>query len=450
MSAHLRVPLGLLYPVLACLLVLLGLLAACGGGDSDSSPTPTASEGGPTGGGTGADSANSLVVIGTPAEVNRILAAAAALDKVDMYLFTSLSQDPSAFDGVTFTGTDVVWGVQLLGPQEGTAAAFNAAYSEAYGDSPPGAPVWQAYDAVYTIALAAVAANARDGGAIRDNIAYVANSPGEVAAYGSDGFSAAVEALGGESGDVNYIGASGQVDFTADGNMSKGVVQTWKVLNGQIAAIELRDVDLAAEAGADVPTGEVRRAEGAPEGPLTIGVVVINDDIGTAISNAAELAVAEINAAGGVFGRDVVLTVETVTDTSEVSGAVGALAQAGAGAIIGPSAADAVAPALEAARAAGVPLFALSEAPALNLLDGEGYLFRAMPSLEMQMPVLANLALEADAGTFCVLFAQGDSGQVMADAFERAVAFKGATLHASEAFDPAAEDYTTILEACLG
>jgi ABC-type branched-subunit amino acid transport system substrate-binding protein len=445
MSARLSLPTFPRLSSLAFAALAMVVLAACGGGDSNSSATLTSS-GEPNGSGGGT---NSLLIIGTPSEVHGILGEAVALDRVDMYLLTSLSQDPAAFDGVTFGGTDQVWGVQILGPQEGTAADFNAAYSERFGDVPPGAPVWNAYDAVYAVALAATAANTDAG--IRDNLTYVSNSPGEIAGYGSDAFAAAVEALNAEAGDVNYIGASGQVDFDASGAMSKGVVQTWKVLNGQIALIETRDVDLASEAGVDVPTGELSRLQAeAQVEPLTIGVLVTDDEIGTALGNAAQLAVDEINAAGGVYGQDVVLSTQTIIGAEDAGAAVQALADAGAGAIVGPVAADAVGPALDAAKGASVPLLSLSDAASLSVLDGEGFLFRMVPSIELQMPVLRNLSLDSDAGTFCVLYSQGGEGQAMADAFKRAVDFSGETLQFSEPFDPAAEDHAALLESCLG
>ncbi|MEK7247787.1 MAG: hypothetical protein AAB092_04885, partial [Chloroflexota bacterium] len=149
--------------VAAAAVALLALLVACGGGSSTSTPTGTG--GGPTGNGGGP--ADALLIIGSPQEANAVLADAIALGKVKTYLLTSLSMDPAAFDGVTFAGDDLVWGVQLLPPSEVTAADFNNAYSDLYGDAPLGAPVWQAYDAVYAVALAAAAANSGEGAAIR-------------------------------------------------------------------------------------------------------------------------------------------------------------------------------------------------------------------------------------------------------------------------------------------
>lgn len=449
MLAHLNVMTVVRYACLAAAALGVSvLLVACGGGGSSSSATPVGSDGGTTGNGGGP--AEALLVIGSPEEANAVLADAIALGKVKTYLLTSLSQDPAAFEGFTFAGDDLVWGVQLLPPSEATAADFNVAYSDLYGDAPLGAPVWQAYDAVYTVALAAVAANSGEGAAIKDNLTYVANSPGDIASYGGEAFASAAEVLAAEGGDVNYIGASGQVDIDVSGEMSKGTAQTWKVLNGQIAAIETRDVDLAAESGDEVPTGELKRAAAPPAAPLVIGVIVSGDEIGTAINNAAQMAVDEINGAGGVFGQDVVLKVETIADASGAGTAASALIDAGAGAIAGPAAADAVGPALDSAKGASVPLLALSSAPELSALDGGGFLFRLTPSVALQMPVLANLAIEGKTSTVCVVYANGAVGETLAAAFKKAMDFKQATVRASEAFNPASGDYAALLESCIG
>ena len=447
MSAHLNVR-TILQPAGAALIALgvVVMLAACGGGDSKSSGTPTGG-GFPTGSGGPADA---LLVIGPPDATQAVLSDALGLARVKKYFLTSLSMDPASFAGLTFAADDVVWGAQPL-PPSANAEAFNIAYSDRFGDAPLGAPVWEAYDGVYVAALAAAAANSGEGTAIKDNLRYVANSPGDIINYGSAKFADAVAALAMEGGDINYIGASGQVDIDAGGEMSKGTMQTWKVINGQIAAIETRDVDLAAESGDDVPIGELKRAPAAPAEPLVIGVIVSDDEIGTALNNAAQLAADEINRAGGVFGLNVVLAVKTIADASGAGAATSALtSDSKTGAIIGPAAADAVSPALDAAKAASVPLLALSSAPELSALDGGGFLFRILPSIALQMPVLANLALESDAKNVCVVYAQGTPGETLAAAFKKAMDFKKANVRASQAFDPASGDYKSLLESCIG
>ena len=96
---------------LASLCVLLAAWAAAARSQQHADSTG----GGPTGKWRTADA---LLVIGSPAEANGVLADAVALGKVKTYLLTSLSMDPAAFEGFTFAGDDLVWGVQLLPPPE--------------------------------------------------------------------------------------------------------------------------------------------------------------------------------------------------------------------------------------------------------------------------------------------------------------------------------------------
>jgi ABC-type branched-subunit amino acid transport system substrate-binding protein len=66
------------------------------------------------------------------------------------------------------------------------------------------------------------------------------------------------------------------------------------------------------------------------------------------------------------------------------------------------------------------------------------------------MPVLANLALESEANVFCVLYAQGASGEAMAAAFQRAVEHKEGTVRSSQGFGPGSGDFSSLLNSCLG
>ena len=232
---------------LACCAVLA--LTACGG---SSSPTTTPPGLGDTIVPSGAK-ADALLVIADPNATKAALTEALSQASVKKYFLTSLSMDPASFDGLHFAD-ETIWGTVLTAPSA-DAAAFDTAYQDAYGHAVSDVPgTAAAYDSVYVVALAALAANSADPAAIRDSLTYVANSPGSIAKYGTTAFSDAAGALG-QGQDVNYIGASGQVDVDANGEIAKTSVQTWRVLNGTIAPIETRDIDLAAEAGATIPQG---------------------------------------------------------------------------------------------------------------------------------------------------------------------------------------------------
>jgi ABC-type branched-subunit amino acid transport system substrate-binding protein len=195
-------------------------------------------------------------------------------------------------------------------------------------------------------------------------------------------------------------------------------------------------------------------------------MIVSDDAAGTALSNAAELAVGEINAAGGVWGQDVALSVETIGGAGQAATAANKLiTDSKVAAIIGPQTAAAVNEALAPATSAKVALLALSEDPAISsFADTNNVLFRMVPSQALQMPVLANLFLEGRAtptaspaaseapaaGSVCVIYQAGAGEQQMANAFADAMKFKKATVRASLSFDPASADYKSLLQSCIG
>lgn len=444
---------------------LLVLLAACGGGGSKSSSTPVDSGGAPSL--TSGPAAQALLVIADPASTKAVLSQALSQASVNEYFLTSRSMDPASIEGLTFSD-ETIWGTVPTAPVA-QDDDFNASYENAYGH--PASDVFgtaAAYDSLYVVALAAIAANSADRAAIRDAIPYVANSPGEITRYGGAAFSTAAGILTSGDGNVNYIGASGQVDLDANGEIAKTSVQTWRLINDTIARIETRDIDLAAEAGAALPDGSPRLLGATPEGALSIGIIVPDDDGGTALSDAAQLAVDEINAAGGVWGRDIAFHIQTIGSANQATHAANLLiTDDGVEAIIGPTTADAVQEVLTMAAEANVALLSLSADPALTAVeDTKNVLFRMVASDALQMPVLANLFLEGYAtptpaegvlpgegplpGSVCVLYQDGAAFDQMAAAYSTAMEHKKATVRASMSFDPASANYESLLRSCIG
>lgn len=442
---------------------LLVVLAACGGGGSKSSVTPIDSGGAPSV--TSGPAAEALLVIADPASTKAVLSEALRQASVKKYFLTSRSMDPASFEGLTFRD-ETIWGTAPTAPFA-QDEEFNAAYERAYGH--PASDVLgtaAAYDSVYVVALAAIAANSAERAAIRAAIPYVANSPGEITRYGGAAFSTAVAVLG-SGANVNYIGASGQVDLDANGEIAKTSVQTWRLTNDTIARIETRDIDLDAEA--TLPDGRPPVLGATPDGALSIGIIVPDDESGTALSDAARLAVREINAAGGVWGRDIAFHIQTIGSASQATHAAGLLiTDDGVEAIIGPTTADAVQEVLRPAAEANLALLSLSTDPALTALaDPKNVLFRMVASEALQMPVLANLFLESYAtptpvdseaageagpapGSVCVLYQDGAAFRQMAATYSTAMEHKQATVRASESFDPASANYESLLKGCIG
>jgi hypothetical protein len=411
---------------------------ACGDDGTSSSPTP--------GGGTAQPSADvsgpadGVAIFASPAGTKTALEAVLAAGAPLKFYLSGSSRDPAAFSGAGLPAAASVRGVnvQLFGSE-----AFDAAYEEEFGRSPADFPgVREAYDAVYLVALAAAAGRSTEPASVRDWLFLVANSPGEVVNPGSDAFAAAVGALSGHE-DVNYIGVSGQADFTAEGESAKGRVSVWRLLGEQVLDQEVRDVDLAAEIGAQVPAGEMAWPIDELAAPLRIGGwLPLETDAGAAVRDAMQMAADEINAAGGLFGAPVELSF-----SDEASGATSAeeLAEFGIAAMIGPlnfNGAESL------VQAPDVLQIALTPSPALPLEAG-GHVFRGISSDVLQAPPLANLALEDDAQVICVIYEEGAESEALADAFAAALEHKGGGVRPAVAITGGGVSEGD-LDACLG
>jgi ABC-type branched-subunit amino acid transport system substrate-binding protein len=134
-------------------------------------------------------------------------------------------------------------GADNLEGQMGTAPAvaagegfarFGAAYGERFEELPTIPFVANAYDAAALVCLAAYAAQAKGldvtAGSIRDHLRPVAGPPGAFVAPGQ--FDKAFDLLG-QGKDINYEGASGPVDFDANGDV-EAPIEVWRFSGGRI------------------------------------------------------------------------------------------------------------------------------------------------------------------------------------------------------------------------
>jgi ABC-type branched-subunit amino acid transport system substrate-binding protein len=423
--------------LLAITITLIGV--ACG--DDDDSSTPTATAGvSPSPSRVVLGPADAVAVFGSPDVTEAALKLALDAEAPLKFFLAGSSRDPDSFDGAGLPAESFVRGValELFG-----AAEFDDAYEQRFGRSPDNfAGAREGYDAVYLVALAAAAADSTEAAAVRDSLLYVANSPGEIVNPGGEAFAGAVGSLT-AGADVNYIGVSGQADFSADGESAKGRVSVWRLLGEQIVDQEVRDVDLAAEIGADVPAGEIALGAGELAPPLRIGAILpLETEGGIAVQDAMQLAADEINDAGGLFGSPIELV---FADEADPTAAAAELEAAGVSAIIGPLSADA---AQAVVGAVNVPQFVLTSSLAVRPVAG-GNVFRGLSSDALQAPPLANLALEDGVQTMCVIHEAGAEYEALANAFKDAFEHKGGGVRAlvELSADGALEGD---LEACLG
>lgn len=119
-------------------------------------------------------------------------------------------------------------------PKGAAYEAFANAYKAKYGKTPETTSFSaNFYDATYLLALAITAGGAAEGPAIRDNLRKVSEGG---TAYAAADYAAAVTSLQAQ-GNVNYEGASGNVDLDEKGEPI-APYDVWKVQGGQITVIE--------------------------------------------------------------------------------------------------------------------------------------------------------------------------------------------------------------------
>jgi branched-chain amino acid transport system substrate-binding protein len=144
---------------------------------------------------------------------------------------------------------------------------------------------------------------------------------------------------------------------------------------------------------------------------------------GTNFKNGIELAVKEINAAGGVLGQKLEASVD---DTQSNPGVAKALAlkavDDGAFAVFGPTFSGSMVVSMTQTRAAEVPNFTGAEAAALTQ-QGNAYIFRTSLTQTTSMPKVARyIATTLKAKSVAVIFVNNEFGKGGRDAFVKAAA----------------------------
>lgn len=153
----------------------------------------------------------------------------------DEFLLVDANKGPELLEAI---GWEAMEGA--LGTSPGTPAerperrAFNEAYESFYGaEAQAAAFVAESYDAAAVIGLAAAkAGTTTDPAAIRDALRDVANPPGT--AVGPGDVRRALELIA-EGEDIDYQGASGDVDFDDNGDVA-GYIEIWQVSDGEIVS----------------------------------------------------------------------------------------------------------------------------------------------------------------------------------------------------------------------
>lgn len=190
--------------------------------------------------------------------------------------------------------------------------------------------------------------------------------------------------------------------------------------------------------------------------PVAIGVVAsLTGDVGSLGSDAVDamnLAVAEINAGGGVLGGRP-LKLHSIDDGTTIDGAKSAYATLVASpvpVILGPLFSGGVTANEQALKDGRVLTISPSaSSPTLTSMDDGGVFFRTVPSDTIQGVVLAQLVVEANLSALCVVQRDDAYGNGLADIAVETLAKSALSLTVVRAkFDPAATDLTHALDPC--
>jgi len=435
--------------IVGAVFISLLIFVACDDDDDEDGVTPADGE-------TPAAAAaevEALAAICFPQSCRTALREAIEQGIIDQFIFVDGSKSQEMFDDIGVENFEGMSGTAPGAADPALAQAFEDAYNASEFGPIPALPfLRESYDAVYLIALAAAAANSTDSTDIRDNLRYIANPGGEVINPGTDGFTTALGLL--DAGDdINYEGAAGPQDFDANGDVARGAIEIWKIVDGEITvqSSEVSDLGTAAE-------GTLSRSDTTPTEPLKIGILVpfTGDlsDFGAGFFDSARLAAQEINAAGGVFGQDIVL-VDADTGTVEATGVESAntlIDVEGVHAIMGAASSGVTLPIAESVTSpAGILMISPSStSPALTTVADNDFLFRSTISDAAQGVVLAELAISLGFTSVCTFFVNTAYGEGLSDQFTETFESLGGAVPAAVPHEQEQTTYVSELQTCVG
>jgi ABC-type branched-subunit amino acid transport system substrate-binding protein len=197
---------------------------------------------------------------------------------------------------------------------------------------------------------------------------------------------------------------------------------------------------------------------GASSGPVEIGMVVsTTGDLGTTgqeYVNIANLAIAEINAGGGVLGgRQLQLfTLDDATVADQSLAAYETLLSRHSSVIHGPIYSGGVVAAADAIRTGNtLTIEGSATSPQITTLDKGGNFFRTVPSDAVQGIVLAQLVVQNAVTSLCVAYRTDSYGTGLSKVLSEHLASATPAVTVTLApYDPASTDLSQVLQPCEG
>jgi ABC-type branched-subunit amino acid transport system substrate-binding protein len=299
----------------------------------------------------------------------------------------------------------------------------------------------ESYDAVVNIALAAAIAET-DGAAMADQIVDITREGETCTDF------AACMAIIEAGGDPDYDGISGPIDMNGNGDPtvgSYGMLQFGADNQIDDSVTEFIVADLPAEAMVDLQTTTSTR-EG--DGVLTIGTILPETGslafLGPPEFAGVQLAVEDINAAGGVLGADVVLIQGDSGDTSTdiASQTVDRLLGEDVDAIVGAASSSVSLTVIDKITTAGVVQYSpANTSDQFSTYDDDALYFRNAPPDVLQGAVIGNRIVEDGHATAYILALDDAYGTGLADVAEGVLADAGVEVLDKVIYDPRAASF---------
>ena len=310
----------------------------------------------------------------------------------------------------------------------------------------------EAYDAVIVTALAAEAAKT-DGAAAGDAINSVTRDGEKCTTY------ADCLALVQAGTDIDYDGASGPLDFSGNGeptqasygvlefgtegcDETKECIDDGKTAFVTATAPESADVD-------QVPVTATREGDGT----LVVGSLLPETGslafLGPPEFAGVNLAIQEINEAGGVLGKDASHIQGDSGDTENgvAPGTVDSLLSQNVDVIVGAASSSVSLSVIDKIVNAGVIMFSpANTSKKFSDYEDKGLYFRNAPSDILQGGVLADTIIGDGYSNVYILALNDDYGTGLAEDLTTALEGGGATVVGQSIYDPKATDFSAEVE----
>lgn len=312
----------------------------------------------------------------------------------------------------------------------------------------------ESYDAVTLVALAAVAAKSDAGRDIASQMQAVSEGGTKCTS-----FKQCADLLK-KGDDVNYDGQSGPIEFDKFGDPTKATIGIYQYdsqnavpgLNASAdpanpVQYEIGSID---ELSDPAPKLTSTVNEGAGDGVLTIGSILPITgslaSLGPPEIAAAQLALKDINAAGGVLGKPAKFILgdsgDTTTDTA--SKTVDKQLKQGIDAIIGAASSSVSLSVIDKITGAGVvQVSPANTSPDLTTYKDGGLYFRTAPSDRLQGRVLGNLITSDGYSQVGILSLQDSYGEGLAKFSQQSIEDGGGSVLDTVFYDPTASSFST-------